>query len=122
MPGCASTASVTFSVLGFVVVGEAELLEPAHEAVGEGNDGEPGPVGVDVGEREPVSDLHDRGASPLIAVLGEGRLPATRRCAVGYEIAGAFTQGDSIAVAIRVRANPPLGARYRFIVATAKIG
>jgi hypothetical protein len=34
---------------------EAEQLEPAHEGVGEADDSEPGPVGVDVGEREPVS-------------------------------------------------------------------
>lgn len=33
---------------------EAELLEPAHQAVGHGDDGEPGPVGGDVDEREPV--------------------------------------------------------------------
>ena len=34
--------------------GEAQLLKPAHEGVGEADDREPGPVGVDVGEREAV--------------------------------------------------------------------
>lgn len=33
--------------------GKAELLEPAHEGVGEAHDGEPRPVGRDVGEAEP---------------------------------------------------------------------
>ena len=34
--------------------GEAKLLEPAHEGVGETHNREPGAVGVDAGEREPV--------------------------------------------------------------------
>ena len=34
--------------------GEAELLKPSDERVVEGDHGEPGPVGADVGEREPA--------------------------------------------------------------------
>ena len=49
--------SVQRSVLGSATAKgpwQAEQLEPAHEGVGEADDGEPGPVGVDVDEREAV--------------------------------------------------------------------
>ena len=42
--------------LGFGVgerAGQAEQLEPADEIGGEAHHGHPGPVGVEVGEREP---------------------------------------------------------------------
>jgi predicted secreted protein len=56
-----------------------------------------------------------------VAIQDDDGIPITRRCATGYEITGAFAQGDRIAVAIRVAATPPLGARYRFIIATGKL-
>lgn len=34
--------------------GQAQQLEPAHQVAGEADDGQPGPVGVEVGEGEPA--------------------------------------------------------------------
>jgi hypothetical protein len=61
-------------------------VEPAHEGVGEADDGGPGPVGVDVGEREPVSagvvqssDVSfDVGVSAPVRVMGDGVVDRVR--------------------------------------------
>ena len=71
------------SVLGSATASgpvQAEQLEPAHEGVGEADDGEPGPVGVDVDEREPVGAgvlesadvVFDVGVGAHVHVEGDG--------------------------------------------------
>ena len=59
---------------------QAELLEPAHDGVGDADDGEPGPVGVDVDEREAVGAgvlesfdvVFDVGVGAHVHVEGDG--------------------------------------------------
>lgn len=60
--------------------GAAELSEPAHQSVGETHDGQPGSVGVDVGEREPTGTgvlqpfdiVLDMGVGPHVGVQVDG--------------------------------------------------
>ncbi len=63
-----------------------------------------------------LTDLHQ-----TVVIQNDDSIPLTRRCATSYQIAGAFTYADRMAVIIRVQGTRELEPRYRFIAATARI-